>query len=151
MDDESVTPDPLETAHQIILGEVVNSRAVDAYKYKRQGRSLRWIANELGYEDSRQVSQAIAEELKREAEVVSAEERGGILHLENDRLDELQATYYESATLGDFKSLDAVMKIMAHRAKINKLDAIDTQTQQHTVLVIGGAEDEYVQKLKELD
>lgn len=151
MDDEIATPDPREMAEQVILGAVVNSRAVDAYQLRRQGKRLSQIADDLGYSDAKEVLRAIAEQMKVEAEMLTTMDRHGILQMENDRLDELQAVYYQSALLGDFDSLKAVLTIIDKRIKINKLDAVDTQDQQHTVLVVGGTEADYVAKLKELD
>ena len=148
-DDESSTPE--ETAEMVILGEVVKTRAEQAYDLKRQGKTLQFIADELGYSSVAEVSTAISSRMELEAQYITVEERQSLLQMENDRLDELQAVYYPSALLGDFKSADMVLRIMAMRQKVNKMDALDTDTNQQTVLIIGGKEEDYVKQLKALD
>jgi hypothetical protein len=114
------------------------------------GKTPTEIADELGYASGNEVRQAINAQMKSEATFLSEQGRNGILQMELDRLDRLQSVAWPSAMTGDPKSIEAVLKIMDRRIKITGIDAIDTAAQQHTVLVIGGQEQDYVKKLKEL-
>ena len=150
MADESNTPSTPDDAENIILGEVVKTRAQEAYELKLGGKTLDQIADELGYASNTEVAHAISSQMKSEAQFLTSAGRAGILQMEMDRLDRLQQSVWPSAMMGDPRSVDAALKVMDRRIKITGLDSVDTQTQQHQVLVIGGQEQDYVNKLKEL-
>lgn len=153
MDDESSTPntpEPHDEAETVILGALVSSRAEQAYEMKLSGKTLSAIADELGYRSTIEVAQALSSQMKQDAEYMTESGRMGILQMENDRLDRLLEKCWPSAMLNDFRSIESVLHIMDRRIKINRLDAVDTATQQHTVLVVGGSEQDYVNRLKEL-
>lgn len=134
----------------IYYPEVVRSRASEAYEMKLSGKSLSEIAEALDFNTDADVTNAINAEMRRGAQFLTTSERGGILQMELDRLDRLQAVCWPAAMMGDPKSVESVLKIMDRRIKITGLDAADTQTQQHTVLVVGGQEADYIKTLKEL-
>lgn len=117
---------------------------------KLGGTPLREIADQLGYASAHEVTTAIAAQMKVDAKFLTETGRTGILQMELDRLDRLQAKLWPAAMMGDPKSVDAVLHVMDRRIKITGIDAVDTSTQQHTVLVIGGNEADYITKLKEL-
>lgn len=117
---------------------------------KLAGRTLQEIADELGYRSTTEVAHALTTNLRSEAAYITEAGRAGMLQMELDRLDRLQARCWPSAMTGDPKSVEAVLKIMDRRIRITGLDSVDTASQQRTVLVIGGSEQDYVQKLKEL-
>lgn len=141
---------PTQRDETIYFPEVVNSRAEEAYELKLSGKSLREIAIELGFDSTADVAKLISNQLKLEAKHLTSVERGGLLQMELDRLDRLQEKCWPAAMMGDPKSVEAVLKIMDRRIRVAGLDAVDTATQQHTILVVGGQEDDYVRKLKEL-
>lgn len=128
----------------------MNSRAEQAYEMKLEGMPLREIADALGYASAHEVTTAIAAQMKIDAKFLTETGRTGILQMEMDRLDRLQAKVWPAAMMGDPRSVEAVLKVMDRRIKITGIDAIDTSTQQHTVLVVGGNEQDYIAKLKEL-
>jgi len=151
MDDESSTPSDLPAEwNQALEGVVVQSRAEAAYELKLSGSTLQEIADKLGYASRDEAARAMANLMQSQASFLTTEERTALLRMENDRLDRLLSKVWPSAMTGDPRSVEAALKITDRRIKINHLDAIDTNTQQHTVLVIGGAEEDYVRKLKEL-
>lgn len=128
----------------------MNSRAEQAYEMRLSGSTPAEIADELGYHSGSDVTKAINERLKIETQHLTETGRAGILQMEMDRLDRLQAKLWPGAMMGDPKSAEAVLKVMDRRIKITGLDSVDTATQQHTVLVVGGKEADYISSLKQL-
>ena len=120
-----------------------------AYLMRRQGLSLSAIAEELHIEE-RTVTQLIATELKLAAEMQTTEQRSLILAMENDRLDYYLTKLWPSIEYGDPKAITTALAIHDRKMKANQLDKPDASTQQATVLVVGGAEIDYVEKLKQL-
>jgi len=147
MDDESGISKELEEA---LTGVVVKTNAEMAYELKLGGKSLSWIADKLGYRSDTEVAHAISGQLKQGAEYLSKEGKAGIFQMEMDRLDRLQEKVWPSAMTGDPKSVEAALRIHDRRVKLAGLDRTDTETQQHTVMIIGEAEQDYVNQLKEL-
>lgn len=141
---------PEEEAQSVIMGALVKSRAEEAYELKLSGKPLGEIADALGYPTSHAVSQAINDQMKLDAAYLSELGRSGILKMELDRLDRLQEKLWPAAMMGDPHSVDSVLRVMDRRIKITGLDTADSSTQQHTILVVGGEEHDYIEKLKEL-
>lgn len=153
MDEDTSTPnspDPNEEVETVIMGALVSSRAEEAYEMKLSGKPLRQIADELGFASTQDVTQAITHQMKMDAAFITETGRAGILKMELDRLDRLQEKCWPAAMMGDPKSVEAVLKVMDRRIRITGLDGADTQTQQHTILVVGGQEQDYIAKLKQL-
>jgi hypothetical protein len=149
MDDETntpSTPDPEEA----IQGEVVATRAMEAYQRKMAGWTMREIADDLGYASDVEVANAITRQMKSEAKFLTDAGRAGILQLEIDRLEALHRAYFQSAVNGDREDAKFVLSVADRLIRLTQLDSIDTKTQQAQVLVISGQEEDYVAKLKEL-
>ena len=125
------------------------TRGEMAYLMKRRGLSLSDIATEL-HIDERTVVGLINTQLKHEAELQTSEQRGFILAMENERLDYYLTKLWPSIEYGDPKAITAALAIHDRKMKANQLDKPDASTQQATVLVVGGAELDYVETLKQL-
>lgn len=150
MDEEASTPEEHPELAEVMEGALVASRAEEAYQLKLRGLPLSEIADTLGFANDGEVCHAINAMLKGQAQFVSSVGRNGFLQIELDRLEALQAKLWPSAMQADLQSVDRILKIMDRRAKYLGLDSIDTATQQHTVLVLGEQEGDYIERLKEL-
>lgn len=139
----------LSLVREPATGEIMQSRADEAYERKMAGQSLTDIAGELGYNSGAEVAQAIRQRMRSEAKFLDEDDRDGILALELARLDKLQFAVWPSAVYGDPKAVDLVLKIMTLRMRVTGVDQPDASAGKHTVLVIGGNEESYVQALKE--
>jgi hypothetical protein len=126
------------------------SRAQAAYELRVQGKTLAQVAETLGYDSIQDAATAIKEQFSLGAASLTDDERKFLLILEIDRLDRLQAAVWDAAMYGDPKAVDSALKIIGMRTKITGLDMIDSKGGQHTVLVIGGNQKNYVEQLKEL-
>lgn len=131
-------------------GEIEVHRADQAYSLRKGGKSLSDIAVLQGYSSADAVGTAIRERYSQLARQITSLERQSILAMELERLDDLQDAHWESAQYGDIKSGEFVLKVMAHRMKLLKLDQPDADTSQQTVLIVGKAESSYVEQLKEI-
>lgn len=120
--------------------------AEQAYRMRLRGMDYRDIAHELQLMPD-QVLRYIDSRMKRAANDLSSVEKQGILQLELDRLNALQDAHWDAAMHGDPKSTDAVLKVMALRAKLLQLDTMEVSTTQQTVLVVGGDEHEFLEAL----
>lgn len=90
----------------------------------------------------------ITRQMKREAAMISSEERGLYLDMEIERLDELQYAHWTAAMSGDPFSSRMVLEVIKERAKLRHLYEVDPAIQQNTVLVVSGAEQDYIKALK---
>jgi hypothetical protein len=148
MDEEASTPD--QNPEQVIQGALVESRAEAAYQLKIAGRSLSEIADELGYRSDVEVAHALKQRFAYEAQFLSEAGRTSLIQLEYARLEALHTAYYQGAIAGDREDAKLVLATHDRRVKLLQLDAVDTATQGHTVLVVSGAEQSYVDKLRAL-
>lgn len=133
-----------------VLGELVDSRAMAAYKLYRAGHSTAEIASRMDL-TQRNVLEIINTQLKTEADLISSSERKGMLQLENERLNALQAAHWDAAMYGDPKSSEIVLKCIQTRIRANQLDVVEPEDAKHTVLVIGGQEQDYIKALQAAD
>lgn len=140
----------LRIADETVDGEIVESRAVKAYQLKRAGYSLSEICEELKYNTPGEVTQAINAQVKYEASYLTDSQRESILGMEMARLDELYKAFYPSAMYGDPKAGDMCLKISDRRMKWAGMDMPDMSAGQAQILVIGGEQQNYLDKLKEL-
>ena len=85
---------------------------------RRQGLTWEAIASEAGYSHPSGAAQAYERACAR----VLTEDVEAIRQLENDRLDLLLMSVWETALGGDYKAVDTVLKIMARRAKLLGLE-----------------------------
>jgi hypothetical protein len=79
---------------------------------------------------------------------LSTQETKDIRALETMRLDALQAAVWPSAMLGDPKSVDAAVKIILARMRVNNLDQVDPVVNKQMILVMGDKEEDYIAALK---
>ena len=121
-----------------------------AWEMMLAGRSPHEICDALGYSDALAVTRAINEELKIEATFVESGERTKLLGMSLARYDKLRSAVWPAAMMGDPQSVDKAIKIEQAYMKALGTDIPDTQTGQHTVLVVGGQEASYVAALKEM-
>jgi hypothetical protein len=121
-----------------------------AYNMKLHGKSLDEIKEACGYVDDNSVYQALTQRFEREAQMTPSKDRQRLLDLENARIELLLSAVMPSAAFGDPLAVRNATALIALQAKINQLEAVDTQVGQRTVLVIGGAQADYVARLKEM-
>jgi len=94
---------------------------VEAVKLRKSGLTFEQIGSKLGISTQR-AHKIVSEELQK-AQAELKLEGSDLLHLELDRLDELQANHWEAATQGgNVKAALLVLKIMERRAKLLGLD-----------------------------
>lgn len=127
----------------------VHYRADLAWEFRAQGMSLYEIAQELDTTQQSVVA-LLRERFGADAAFMTKDGRGMLLALELHRLDRLIKAHWGSAMLADPKSTDAVLKAIQLRMRLAKLDEPDADDNTTRVLVISGAEVDYVEKLKEL-
>lgn len=138
----------LRLADEVIDGEVVKSRAQEAYDRKLAGESLADIAEEMGYASAKVVAHLISDRLGFEAQFLEDQDRKTILALELARLDKQRRALWESAMYGDIRANLALLQIADRAVKWSGADTGDVTAGQHTVLVVGGDEQDYLEKLK---
>lgn len=145
MDSDESTKDvdqaPLE-------GEIFRSRAWHAYQLKMAGLHLSEIADRLNYTSGAAVAKAIKDEMLSAAKDTEPDTRETLLDLEISRLDYMQSKLWMYVEAGDIKAIDQTLKIIQLRARLRGLDQVDATAGQQTVLVVGGSEADYVNKLK---
>lgn len=114
------------------------------------GRSLGEIATELGYNSPAAVLNAINAETGRLVAMETAADRSDLLALQDARYNYLLSKIWPQVEFGDLPSVEMARKLIGDLTKLHHLDAVDTATQTTQVLVIGGAEAEYVDALKKM-
>lgn len=123
-------------------------KAEKAYDLKIAGKSLSEIAGILDIKHKDDVIRLLQERYAYDAAYLDDQSRKNILHMEMLRLDKLQAAVWDSAMMGDPKSVDAALKVIQTRARIVGLEKVDPVVQKNLVLVMGEKEDEYIAALK---
>lgn len=123
-------------------------KAAQAYALKVGGKQLSEIADILDIPNIDDVSRLISERFKYDASYLTNQDRDSILGMELIRLDQLQAAIWPAAMMGDPKSVDSAVRIIATRAKIAGLDQVDPVVQKNLVLVVGDKEDDYIAALR---
>jgi orotate phosphoribosyltransferase-like protein len=137
--------DPQESS----LPSQVLTRADVAYQMRRRGMSLVDIADEL-HVGPKAVQDMISSRFRQLSEERTDQDKRDILDMENDRLDYYLAKLWPSIEYGDPKAITAALAIHDRKMKANQLDKPDAQVAQSTILVVGGQEEDYIAKLKEL-
>jgi len=123
-------------------------KAQVAYQLMLGGKSHSEIAEILGYAHINDVIRLMTERFHSDAKFMNEMERKELLSLEMLRLDALQAAVWPSAMMGDPKSIDSAVRIIATRAKISGLEQVDPVVQKNLVLVMGDREEDYIAALK---
>jgi hypothetical protein len=90
----------------------------------------------------------MTERFQYDASRLTDAERKDILGMELLRLNALQAAVWPSAMMGDPKSVDSAVRIIATRAKIAGLEHVDPVVNKNLVLVMGEKEEDYIKALK---
>lgn len=138
----------LRLADEAVDGEIVKSRALEAYERKLAGQSLSEIAEEMGYSSATAVSQLISNRLGWEAQFVEENDQKTVRALALARLEKQHQALWQSAMYGDIRANLALLQIADRYMKWSGADAGDVATGQATVLVVGGDEQAYLDKLK---
>lgn len=123
-------------------------KATQAYALRVGGKLPSEIAEILNIPHVDDVSRLLSERMRYDASFLTGQERDSILGLEMMRLDALQAAVWPAAMMGDPKSVDSAVRIIATRAKIAGLEQVDPVTQKNLVLVMGDKESDYIAALK---
>lgn len=121
--------------------------AFQAYTLRVEGRSWLEIAKKVGYDSPSNAAKSVGQMINAARSVVTDEQRQQVMDLELARLDAMQAGLWGSAISGDTRSVDSVLKIMIHRAKLLQLGETQDGTGTRTVIITS---DQYVERLKEL-
>lgn len=129
---------------------VSQDRAFLAYNAKLAGFSHAEIADRLDYPSAAAVYADIKRHLEAAVQRQPADTREAMLQMERDRLDFLQSRVWPQCEYGDLKAIEAALKIINTRIKLESFDAIDSSAHVNTVLVVGGEERDYISKLKEV-
>jgi hypothetical protein len=131
---------------------------------RRAGQTWAQIAQAVGYGSRQEAHRARTLYLERAALDMSQEQRAEALSLEVDRLDNLQAAYWELAITGpgkssdpdepvlgpDIKAAEFVLKVIMSRAKLLGLEQAENAAQGPMTVVVTGNTDQYVAALKGL-
>lgn len=120
------------------------------YHYKRAGESFDSIAQLLGLKSADVVRgyRAYMQDIVAE---YSLTEREHIVAMELARLDEMMMPFYAQGTEGDKEGAEVTLKIMAHRAKLLRLDQPTPEelTRNAQIIVVTGTKEEFEQALRE--
>lgn len=119
------------------------NRERQVLEYRRGGLTFDEIAQRVGYADPSGAHRAFKRALLRTLQQPADEMR----EVELDRLDRLQAAVWGSASKGDVKAVDSVLKIMDRRARLLGLDA-PTRHQVETTVHDGQSIDAEVERLR---
>jgi len=96
------------------------SRRVRAVELKTSGYTYTQVADELGYSSRGTAYNIVAKALREQTTEAVADLR----HLENARLDALQAALWNAAMTGDISAVVAVVKIVQARVHLNGLEPV---------------------------
>lgn len=123
-------------------------KARHAYELLLGGKSHSEVAEILGIAHTDDVWRLMTERFKYDSARLTDAERKDILGVELLRLNALQAAVWPAAMMGDPKSIDSAVRIIATRAKISGLELADPVVQKNLVLVMGDNEDDYIRALR---
>jgi hypothetical protein len=130
------------------LDQQTKEKALQAYQLFLEGKSHSEIGEALDITHENDVYRMMAERFAYDASFLTDGERKGILGIELLRLNALQAAVWPAAMMGDPKSVDSAVRIIATRAKISGLEQVDPVVQKNLVLVMGEKEEDYIAALK---
>jgi len=122
--------------------------ATKAYQLRVSGRSFSEIAEMLQLPDRTEAFQLLTQRFEYDAAFLGRQERKDILSMELLRLDALQAAVWDSAMMGDPKSVDSALKVIQTRARITGIEQVDPVVNKNLVLVMGEKEQDYIDQLK---
>ena len=137
----------LRVADEAIDGKIVQTKVAEIYQRKLSGQQHDEIAEEMGIPLG-EVNEVLKRRLGFEAQFLEDNERATILALELARLDKLYQAQWAAAMYGDIRAAQTCLQISDRRMKWSGMDIPDMGSGQHTVLVVGGDEQSYLDKLK---
>jgi hypothetical protein len=123
-------------------------KATEAYQLLLGGKSHSEVAEILDIPHVDDVWRLLTERFQYDASKLTDAQRKDILGMELLRLNALQAAVWPSAMMGDPKSVDSAVRIIAARAKITGLEQVDPVVQKNLVLVMGEKEEDYIRALR---
>ena len=123
-------------------------KATQAFQLRAEGKLPSEIAEIMGIPHKDDVIRLMNERFAYDASYLTEQDRKSLLALELVRCEMLQAAVWPSAMLGDPKSVDSALRVMAHRAKITGMEQVDPVVQKNLVLVMGEKEEDYIEALK---
>jgi hypothetical protein len=126
------------------------SKLRTVYHLRKAGKSFSEIAEEIGDDDPVALAKANQYFMTELMNAYGQDERRVNAMLELDRLDELQAAWWDNAKF-DKASADVVLKVMQMRQKLLGLDLPDPTNGavQQQVLVIGTDTKEWMEALRQ--
>lgn len=119
-----------------------------AYQMRIGGKLPSEIAKELDIQYVDDVYRMFAERYQHDAAYLTDQDRKNILAMELVRLEALQAAVWPAAMMGDPKSVDSALRVIATRAKITGLELADPVSQKNLVLIMGEKEADYIKALQ---
>jgi hypothetical protein len=123
-------------------------KAKQAYELLIGGKSHSEVAEILEIQHVDDVWRMLTERFKYDAAFLTDQERKSVLAMELLRLNALQAAVWPAAMLGDPKSVDSAVRIIATRAKITGLEQVDPVVNKNLVLIVGEQEQDYIAALQ---
>ncbi len=120
-------------------------RAVECVRGVLAGLTYQEVADQLGYANRGTVHRIVQQALDRHEAQTLKELR----ELELARLDGLQAAFYASAEGGDLRAGEFVLKVMAHRCRLLRLDREEgSELDDSRVLIVGGTKEAFIAALQ---
>lgn len=154
-------PKPPDVASAKTVVVPAHDPGAEEHRLRLLGKTWTQIANELGHASPALAQATRARFLERAGLALSREKRAEALNLEIERLDTIQASYWELAIAGaerfdglprtpDVKAAEVVLKIISQRSKLLGLEEADRSAQGPRTVVITGDAEQYVATLKQL-
>lgn len=133
-----------------IRGTIIDDAGYRAYQLRQSGADWESIARQTGYATGKSAQVAVRAYITRAATTMDMEKREEVLTLEMDRLDALQSALWPAAMEGDTKSVDSVLRVMGHRAKLLGLDLLSQGSGTTTIdtVVVTGDTQEFIRSLR---
>lgn len=119
-----------------------------AFLMRQRGMAIFDIAEELGLTEST-TGNLLRNAVQNAARLVSEGARSDLLAMEVTRLDAMQAAAWGAAMQGDTRAIDAILKVIAARAKLLGLEvpAVESVAQ---MVVVSNDDGEYLRALKQI-
>jgi hypothetical protein len=133
-----------------IRGSSIDDPGYRAYQLHLQGKDWETVAKETGYQDGYVAQVDVRKYIHRAALEMDRANKLEVIGIELARLDALQNAVWDDAMEGDTKAVDAVLKVMSHRAKLLGLEVIAagaSELQQAKTVIIQGNSEEYIKAL----
>jgi len=126
------------------------TKARRAHQLRLKGLTWEQTAERVGYFSSSSAQLAVRAFLQRAVVDEAKEVRAEALALELERLDVLQAAWWDAANSGDVKAAAIVLKISNQRSKLRNFYDDDRDTASTKTIVITGTRTELIGRLKQI-